>query len=352
MYAIWSGDITQLVDIVKFQSILDNIHTWAMRIFRPMISSHIEQWKYVHCHPTLSSQATAAEILKAKEKRQQIVEERRTVVPIVRNLIEDHDKLQLDESSDHAITPLLLGLLMHQICSSQREQIHEQVERAVEDQLKNLGLAGSPSINTRRTNETAFNFNSIPTSSIFVSTPSTRLSTVDNDDPNDPDWQESQEQSAPVSPVKVTASVHSSISDLPRPAASFPRLFSGNTIVTVPGSTGSRNPNFTSRKQQPRFGPDGDSSAVEGLGSPSSLKEKPLAETHIFTNISIPRQPGASRGLRLGGGESMGSSSSITRHSGQQFGVIGQGRSNDSEKPSFIDLCGESQDEVQVDQSK
>ena len=352
MYAIWSGDITKLVDIVKFQAILDNIHTWAMRMFRPMVSSHIEQWKYVHCHPTLSSQATAAELWKAKEKRQQVLEERRTVVPIVQNLIEDHEKLQLDESSDHAITPLLLGLLMHQICSGQREQIRQQVERAVEDQLKNLGLAGSPSINTRRTNSTAFNSNSIPTSSIVVSTPSTRLSTVDNDDPNDPDWQESQEQSAPVSPVNITASVHSSINDSTSSLATYPRLFSGNTIVKVPDSTGSRDPYFASHEQLPRFGSNGDSSTAKGLGSPSSPKEKTTAGTHIFTNISIPRQPGVFRGLRLGGGESMGSGSSTPRQSGQQSGGISQGQSKDSEKPSFIDLCGESQDEGQVDQSK
>ncbi|KAF9773101.1 hypothetical protein IL306_009144 [Fusarium sp. DS 682] len=44
MRAIWKGDITQLKDVLKLKMLLDNAHTWATRVFKPLISSYIQQW--------------------------------------------------------------------------------------------------------------------------------------------------------------------------------------------------------------------------------------------------------------------------------------------------------------------
>lgn len=46
--------MTNLVDIFKFQAILENCHAWAMRELRPWVSQYIDQWRY-RCGPECAS---------------------------------------------------------------------------------------------------------------------------------------------------------------------------------------------------------------------------------------------------------------------------------------------------------
>ena len=46
MICIWEGDVTTIMGIVELETILENLHTWAMRILRPWISHYIDQWKF------------------------------------------------------------------------------------------------------------------------------------------------------------------------------------------------------------------------------------------------------------------------------------------------------------------
>ncbi|KAI1770207.1 hypothetical protein F4818DRAFT_433809 [Hypoxylon cercidicola] len=48
MICIWKGFMTTIVDIVKLEAILENLHTWATRVLRPWISHCIDQWKLHH----------------------------------------------------------------------------------------------------------------------------------------------------------------------------------------------------------------------------------------------------------------------------------------------------------------
>ncbi|CAF3541645.1 unnamed protein product [Fusarium graminearum] len=48
MQCIWDGDMTEPHDVVKFRLILENIHTWATRVFKPLITTYIDQWRFVH----------------------------------------------------------------------------------------------------------------------------------------------------------------------------------------------------------------------------------------------------------------------------------------------------------------
>ncbi|KAF5650747.1 hypothetical protein F52700_289 [Fusarium sp. NRRL 52700] len=46
MQCIWTGDMTEPQDIVKFRLILENTYTWAKRVFKPLIATYIDQWKF------------------------------------------------------------------------------------------------------------------------------------------------------------------------------------------------------------------------------------------------------------------------------------------------------------------
>ncbi|KAK8140039.1 hypothetical protein PG984_000105 [Apiospora sp. TS-2023a] len=45
MDPIWEGDITKVSDCIKFEYILENVHTWATRSLKPLLSSYIDQWR-------------------------------------------------------------------------------------------------------------------------------------------------------------------------------------------------------------------------------------------------------------------------------------------------------------------
>ncbi|KAL2193245.1 hypothetical protein P885DRAFT_64083 [Corynascus similis CBS 632.67] len=48
MDCIWRGDMTSISDLIKFQAVLENTYTWAMREQRPRISTYIDLWKCKH----------------------------------------------------------------------------------------------------------------------------------------------------------------------------------------------------------------------------------------------------------------------------------------------------------------
>ena len=48
MDCIWEGDMTISSDLIKFQAILENTHTWAMHEQRSRISTYIDLWKSKH----------------------------------------------------------------------------------------------------------------------------------------------------------------------------------------------------------------------------------------------------------------------------------------------------------------
>ncbi|XXH01479.1 hypothetical protein Hte_007839 [Hypoxylon texense] len=54
MIRIWKGFMTTIVDIVKLEAILENLHTWATRVLKPWISHCIDQWKRYHPADTIS----------------------------------------------------------------------------------------------------------------------------------------------------------------------------------------------------------------------------------------------------------------------------------------------------------
>ncbi|CVL07963.1 uncharacterized protein FMAN_09693 [Fusarium mangiferae] len=46
MQCIWTGDMTAPQDILQFRLILENTYTWAKRVFKPLMATYIDQWKF------------------------------------------------------------------------------------------------------------------------------------------------------------------------------------------------------------------------------------------------------------------------------------------------------------------
>ena len=182
MKAIWQGDMTKLEDIVKFQLILENTHTWAMRVLKPLLSSYIEQWRLVHCLDGMFA------VSAAKLRRQQTMERCQSVIPMVQSFLDNQSSIELDDSKHSKLTPLLVGLLVREICTSERQKLVDEVDRIVTQNIGDLNMHSERiTIGTQETRK------SWTTSSDNGRIGSPSLDpTVENDDPNDSDYIESQ----------------------------------------------------------------------------------------------------------------------------------------------------------------
>ncbi|KAF5973632.1 hypothetical protein FBULB1_8205 [Fusarium bulbicola] len=199
MRTIWKGDIKNLADIMAFQMILDNAHTWATRVFKPIIAAYIEQWKHIH-----GEQKTESHTLREN------IEQRRLVVPIVRDLLDAPAGMELDDMAHKKVTPLFLGMLMHQICSMERKSISSQIEKAVTERLQALTSNGPTVTATveafhrlQATAKLPIRGHREETAQTASSTQDSELEGVDNDDPDDSDYNPINSESRSRSPSDV-----------------------------------------------------------------------------------------------------------------------------------------------------
>ncbi|KAF5251709.1 hypothetical protein FANTH_3319 [Fusarium anthophilum] len=199
MRTIWKGDIKNLADIMAFQMIIDNAHTWATRVFKPIIASYIEQWKHIH-----GEQKTESHALREN------IEQRRLVVPIVRDLLDAPAGMELDDMAHKKVTPLFLGMLMHRICSMERESNSSQIEKAVTERLQALTSNGPTVTATveafhrlQATAKLPIRGHREETAQTASSTQDSELEGVDNDDPDDSDYNPINSESRSRSPSDV-----------------------------------------------------------------------------------------------------------------------------------------------------
>jgi hypothetical protein len=395
MHAVWNGDMTKLVDTFRLQMILDNVHTWAVRVFKPLLATYIEQWEYVHCHPSLDFENTRALLEQSKNNRDRMIEQRRAILPIVQDLLEDHATMQLDELSHQKVTPLLLGLFMHQICSSERELIAKEVDRAVEDRLKRLNITHRP----HETGECSFDqshnadssqlirlLNYGRPASTFRSSPATQITSVDNDDPDDPDWRDSQHPPSASNQVKYASAQASNAESSVRQSSKSE--FSEHSTSLWRPSENSETPRATPYenlilkglkthgRDSSSYSAGATSGSAENTPRPNSitgrliskptprspisplssqrqrsLKARTPSGSPIFAGRSPPGQPILSLEQRLG--QLRHSNSSVPRpfqHTSEQEcqNQVEEGEENNS----YIDLTKDSQDESDIPQTK
>lgn len=207
MRAIWKGDVKNLTDIMAFQMILDNAHTWATRVFKPTIASYIEQWKHIHREQRTVTMTDLLQTSESHALRERNIEQRKLVAPLVRDLLDAHTGMELDDMTYKKVTPLFLGMLMHQICSMERTLISSQIEKAVTERLQVI-VANGPTVTTKveavhRVEATAklpIRGHHDETAQTASSNQESEMEELDDDDPHDSDYNPTNSESRSRSP--------------------------------------------------------------------------------------------------------------------------------------------------------
>jgi hypothetical protein len=114
MQCIWEGDMTEPRDIVKFHRILENTYTWATRVFKPLMTTYIDQWRFVYSDGGLSSSNVAM------VRRQESIELSRNALPLIQGTREHQTNLEADDD-------LLIRLLQKLIKSEERRNLIQEI---------------------------------------------------------------------------------------------------------------------------------------------------------------------------------------------------------------------------------
>ncbi|KLO95091.1 uncharacterized protein Y057_6682 [Fusarium fujikuroi] len=207
MRAIWKGDVKNHTDIIAFQMIIDNAHTWATRVFKPTVASYIQQWKHIHSEQKPGTMTDLLQTSESHALRERNIEQRRLVAPLIRDLLDAPVGMELDDMAHKKVTPLFLGMLMHQICSMERASISSQIEKAVTERLQVI-VANGPTLTAKveavhRVEATAklpIRGHHDETAQTASSTQESEMEEVDDDDPHDSDYNPTNSESRSRSP--------------------------------------------------------------------------------------------------------------------------------------------------------
>ncbi|KAF5967124.1 hypothetical protein FBULB1_11329 [Fusarium bulbicola] len=244
MNCIWKGDMTIPQDIVKFRLILENTYTWATRVFKPLITTYIDQWRFVHSRGGLDS--TSATL--ALARRQQTMELSGSVLPLIQGVLDRQSSLELDDSLHHRLTPMLMGVLVQQIFAAERQTLTREMDRIVAEKVKSLSLnAGTCSCpctsNARRA------------ATGGQTQESSQATTVNVEDPKDDDYVDSQSHrsgSSDSTPSTPTGELRRSTRLNPQVPSPLPSTPSGQTPRTPDaGSRAGKAPLFSSLPKAP-----------------------------------------------------------------------------------------------------
>lgn len=184
MRPIWEGWMIKLDDVIKFRMILENIHTWAMRVFKPQIASYIGLWRLVHCQ---SGPNSGTALL---THRQEVIDRCQVVRPMVQAYLDHHSTIEIHGGKHPQVTPMLLGLLFHQMMVSERQEILQGVDLLIAERIQTLNVKETihPTIQTSG-QQNMSRRSSISTNHLSVA------HGVDDDDPKDEDYVETQASS-------------------------------------------------------------------------------------------------------------------------------------------------------------
>src|SRR5690349_20538779 len=120
MQCIWMGDMTDLHAIQEFRLILENTHTWAVRVFRPLSSTYVEQWRYAHSHDYTK------EAMTRQEERLQLST---TACRYILGVMGDQIDLNADDDLCNNATTRLVDLC-HAFVKDADRVIEEEIEAA------------------------------------------------------------------------------------------------------------------------------------------------------------------------------------------------------------------------------
>ena len=131
MACIWKGDMTITWDVIQLRTILNNLHTWAMRVLRPQLSMYIDQWKFRHL-----SGMSSQEIINLESTNAENVKHIQGVQSIVNNSAQKRlDDLNIGQP-DSSVEQFRLAALLQELFRAEHSKLLQEPQKPVENGSK------------------------------------------------------------------------------------------------------------------------------------------------------------------------------------------------------------------------
>ncbi|CVL02261.1 uncharacterized protein FMAN_08316 [Fusarium mangiferae] len=244
MKCTWKGDMTIRQDIVEFRLILENTYTWATRVYKPLITTYIDQWRFMHSGSGLDSVTTTL----ALTRRQQAMNLSGSALPLIQSVLDHHSSFELDDSLHQRLTPMLMGVLVQAICAAERQTLTQELDRIVAEKVGalslNAGTSSCPCRSNLRTDTTD-----------EQTQESGQATTIIVEDPKDDDYVDSEPRrsgSSESTSSTPTAGSRRSTPLYPQAYSLHPLMLSGQTTrAPDSGPRAGKTPPFPSLPKAP-----------------------------------------------------------------------------------------------------
>ena len=125
MACIWKGDMTITWDVIQLRTILNNLHTWAMRALRPQLSMYIDQWKFRHL-----SGMSKQKIINLESTNAENVKHIRGVQSIVDSTQKRLDDLNIGQP-DSSVEQFRLATLLQELFRAEHSKLLQELQKPV-----------------------------------------------------------------------------------------------------------------------------------------------------------------------------------------------------------------------------
>lgn len=122
--------MTVVKDIIEFNMLLENIYTWAMRVFKPLVASYLNQWKHIHSQQDVPINSSDL---------QSYIEHCRETAPAINALWKQYKEMGV-ESNDPgpSMNPVHLCLILQKMVVSDHDKLLERMGSLLEDKAHKI----------------------------------------------------------------------------------------------------------------------------------------------------------------------------------------------------------------------
>jgi hypothetical protein len=132
MRCIWEGNMTNLRHVVEFKLMLENTHTWATRVFKPLIGIYIHQWKL----ETRRTDDRAISVASTPAQRDLDVSRRLT--PRVESILQRYATTAISPDQPSRATSTLVGI--QQLLEAERERTNILIDSMFAERMDGLNV--------------------------------------------------------------------------------------------------------------------------------------------------------------------------------------------------------------------
>ncbi|KAG5661896.1 hypothetical protein KAF25_004135, partial [Fusarium avenaceum] len=134
MRCIWEGNMTNLRHVVEFRLMLENTHTWATRVFKPLLGTYIHKWKL----ETRKNDDRDISPASATAQRDFNVSARLT--PRVEGILQRYATTAINPDQPSQTTSVLVGYIQ-ELLKAERKETNKQMDLLFAQRMDGLNVS-------------------------------------------------------------------------------------------------------------------------------------------------------------------------------------------------------------------